>query len=110
MPDYYLQSINNWSDMASDSLDPANQCLWYNKNLNLGAKTVYNERLMSIGMWVIGDLFDSTGVISFDTWLKRGALERDRIMFYGILKGISNTWKNLTNIDNGNGNTITCGQ
>jgi len=109
MPDYYLQSINNWSDMASDSLDPANQCLWYNKNLKLGAKTVYNERLMSIGMWVIGDLFDSTGVISFDTWLKRGALERDRIMFYGILKGISNTWKNLTNIDNGNGNTITCG-
>jgi exonuclease III len=109
MPDYYLQSITNWSDMATKPLEPASQCLWYNKTLKLGAKTVFHERLMSIGMWVIGDLFDSTGVISFDTWLKRGALERDRIMYYGIVKGIRKAWKNLTRIDNGYRNTIMCG-
>ena len=94
IPAYYSQSISNWSNMKSSTIiEPSNQCLWYNKRFRLGTKTAYNERLMSIGMWVVSDLFDNTGVIPFSIWMKRGALELDRIMWYGILKCIKHEWK-----------------
>ena len=60
-------------------------CIWNNKTLKVGGKSVYNEWLMASGMWIISDLFDKNGIlIPFNTWLKRGAVELDRLVWYGI--------------------------
>ena len=37
----------------------ASHCLWYNKNLKIGGKTVYSVRLFSTGLRVVHDLFEN---------------------------------------------------
>ena len=60
-------------------------------------KTVYNENLFSIGMWYVGDLFDEGNLLSFDTWVRRGANEADRLAWYGIVNCIYKKW-NIHNV------------
>ena len=57
MPQYYVNSIINWSRIKIPSSevgknDVSSQCLWYNKNLKIGGKTVYNARF--IFHWSVG--------------------------------------------------------
>ena len=49
------------------------QPLWYNRELKIGFKSVYNQNLLSIGMWCVGDLFTDGNIIPFDVWLNQGA-------------------------------------
>jgi len=62
--------------------------LMYNKNLKVGAKSVYNEQLMSAGLWVVADIFDRSNLIPFDTWFQRDAIELDRMTYYSIVNCI----------------------
>ena len=39
-------------------------------------------------MWYVGDLFDEGSLLSFDTWVRRGANEADRLAWYGIVNCI----------------------
>ena len=56
--------------------------------IKIGFKTAYNENLFSIGMWYVGDLFDEGNLLSFDTWVRRGANKADRLAWYGIVNCI----------------------
>ena len=85
MPQYYVNSIINWSriKMPSSEIgknDVSSQCLWYNKNLKIGGKTVYKARLFSTGLWVVQDLFENGILLPFETLLQRGAREIDRMI------------------------------
>ena len=53
--------------------------------------------LFSIGMWHVGDLFDEGNLLSFDTWVRRGANEADRLAWYGIVNCIYKKW-NIHNV------------
>ena len=52
---------------------------------------------MSIGMWTVADLYESDGqtIIPFTTWLKRGAVERDRLVWLGIINVIKHIQLNF---------------
>ena len=98
---YYVNAIKEWSRLSSLSVgDEDNisaQPLWYKREIKIGFKTVYNENLFSIGMWYVGDLFDEGNLLSFDTWVRRGANEADRLAWYGIVNCIYKKW-NIHNV------------
>ena len=92
MPCYYVNAIKEWSRLSSLSVEDVDnisaQPLWYKREIKIGFKTVYNENLFSIGMWYVGGLFDEENLLSFDTWVRRGANEADRLAWYGIVNCI----------------------
>ena len=59
MPCYYVNAIKEWSRLSSlsvgDEDNISTQPLWYNREIKIGFKTVYNKNLFSIGMWYVGD-------------------------------------------------------
>ena len=57
MPCYYVNAIKEWSRLSSLSVGDVDnisaQPLWYNREIKIGFKTVYNENLFSIGKWML---------------------------------------------------------
>ena len=99
LPLYYKNSIIIWQSVSHHVTNNnlLSNCLWYNKGIKLGGKSVYSKNLMSIGMWTVADLYECDGqtVIPFSTWQKRGAVELDRLTWLGIVnvvKPIRNTF------------------
>ena len=74
LPDYYTKVIESWQSMKYDLHDDfANQLIWYNKNVKIGNKCVYGQRLFQCGMWIINDLYKDATIIPFEVWKSRGA-------------------------------------
>ena len=98
LPSYYVNgyAIRNWSQLSGQSKELMNntwlQPLWYNRELKIEFKSVYNLNLLSIGMLCVGDLFTDGNVIPFDVWLNRGAREIDRMTWGGLVISISKKW------------------
>ena len=52
LPSYYsnaFQSGSMVSSLAQKSLNSISSCLWYNKNIRIGGKSIFNSNLFSIG-------------------------------------------------------------
>ena len=92
LPLYYKNSIIIWQSVSHHVTNNnlLSNCLWYNKGIKLGGKSVYSKNLMSIGMWTVADLYecDEQTVIPFSTWQKRGAVELDRLTWLGIVNAV----------------------
>ena len=89
IPRYYLDSLEAWNELRiniSSLIDVKEDFLWYNKNLAINGKTVYNERLFMAGLWSISDLFDRNDIcIPFGVWVGRGAHLTDFMLWRGIV-------------------------
>ena len=89
IPKYYQDSILNWSSVscqtASNDQCKSNSYIWYNRHITVGGKTLYNNNLFSIGLWVINDLFENNRIIPFNVWKVRGATELDRLTYSAII-------------------------
>ena len=102
LPLHYKYSITNWQNIFNHSENTSGEnelsnCIWYNRNIKVGGNSIYNKNLMSIGMWTVADLYESDGqtIIPFTTWLKRGAVERDRLVWLGIINVIKHIQLNF---------------
>ena len=98
MPQYYVNSIINWSRINIPSSEVginnvSSHCLWYNKNIKIGGKTVYSARLFSTGLWVVHDIFENGILLPFEILLQRGAREMDRITWFGMVRCVDKTYK-----------------
>ena len=67
MPTYYLTPFQKWSKLSSKTESIKGQCLWYNKGIKVGQKSVLCSNLFSIGMWFVDDLFENGKLILFET-------------------------------------------
>ena len=79
---YYRNAITYWRVIsASANEEIESNFIWYNKNVKLGGKTVFNENLFSMGIWTLHDLFDNENhsLIPFNRFRERGATENDRL-------------------------------
>jgi len=89
IPRYYFDALVAWNElrMSIPSLiDVKQDFLWYNKNLVINGKTVYNERLFMAGLWSVSDLFDrNDSVTPFRVWVVRGAHLTDFMLWRGIV-------------------------
>ena len=80
VPKYYMDSINFWREMKFEEKNDeqlVNHFIWYNKNVKLENKTIFNKRLFTCGMWYATDLYMNGNLIPFQTWLARGAQYMD---------------------------------
>ena len=99
LPMYYLDSVKYWRevklDTVHDKCDLNNQFVWYNVNIRLGNKTVYNDRLMKCGLWYVSDLYRNGRLILYNEWMNRGALVTDFFKWRCLIDGIPQDWKQM---------------
>ena len=99
VPDYYVDSVKAWREVKYDEVtspeDLHNQFLWYNRNVLIDGKTLYNARLSSCGLWKVTDLYKQGTLINFDTWKQRGAETKDFLSFQGILFALPHSWTRM---------------
>ena len=65
LPEFYKECIVAWTllneDNPSSSSEIANQVIWNNQFICIESKSVYNSRLIDLGIVKIGDLYDTWG-------------------------------------------------
>ena len=92
MPDYYLTPFQKWSKLSSKTDSIKGQCLWCNKSIKVGKKSVFCSNLYSIGMWFVDDLFENGKLVLFETWKHREASETDRMIWCGVVRFVREKW------------------
>ena len=99
IPLYYKDSISFWrhikSEIVYEKQDLNNQLVWYNINILINNKSVFNDRLFKCGLWNVNDLYNDGELIPFDTWQSRGAFKCDYMLWRGIIKSLPNLWNIL---------------
>ena len=91
LPQYYKDILKAWINIRNISQDNnvnLKQIIWYNKNVKIGDKSVYNERLLLAGLWTTSDLYENGRLIPFIEWKKRGAIAKDFLIWRGLLQTI----------------------
>ena len=83
LPDYYKDSILTWHLLKSKG---GREFIWYNKDIKINKKTIYNHRLFQAGLWTLEDLYVDKIVIQFHVWLKRGAMPNDFLLWRGLVQ------------------------
>ena len=65
LPEFYKECIVAWTLLNEDnpfsSSEIANQVIWNNQFICIESKSVYNSRLINLGIVKIGDLYDTWG-------------------------------------------------
>ena len=65
LPEFYKECIVTWTllneDNPSSSSEIANQVIWNNQFICIESKSIYNSRLIDLGIVRIGDLYDTRG-------------------------------------------------
>ena len=65
LPEFYKECNVTWSllneDNPSSSSGIANQVIWNNQFICIDSKSIYNSRMISLGIVRIGDLYDTRG-------------------------------------------------
>ena len=65
LPEFYKECVVAWTllseDNPSSSSEIANQVIWNNQFICIGSKSIYNSRLIDLGIVRIGDLYDTRG-------------------------------------------------
>ena len=84
------------------------QLIWYNADLTIGKKLVYNKSLFDCGMWFIKDLYSNGDIIPFQVWKERGAKTSDYLLWRGIVQAVKQKNPNRINIFEDDC-TVTCG-
>ena len=108
VPEYYRTSIRNWLEISyqtsSKKIDE-NMFLWYNKEFRIGDKCLYNDTLFRAGLWSVVDLCKDNTVVPFEVWKERGAEEKDRMLWMGLIKIFNHNFKKVGIVEKG----IKCG-
>ena len=74
-----MDSIKFWHSLKAKDNANFDDLTWYNKDIQIGKKTVFSSNLFKSGLWTSRDLFANEQIVSFETWLKRGAKQCDYI-------------------------------
>ena len=65
LPEFYKECTATWAllneDNPSSSSEIANQVIWNNQFICIESKSIYNSRLIDLGIVRIGDLYDIRG-------------------------------------------------
>ena len=62
--------------------------VWYNSDIKVGGKTLFNKRLFQAGLWTIPDMFNKGEIIGFNIWKDRGAKLCDFMIWRGLVNSI----------------------
>ena len=89
LPNHYKSVIENWSKMSctvgKNRIVGNDTYVWYNNDIKIAGKTLYDEHLFRAGLWTISDLYNGGNIIPFEVWRNRGATENNRLLWGGVV-------------------------
>ena len=84
------RSVDNESDVGI-----SNQLIFYNDNIRIENKTIFDKNLFEAGLWKVKDLFNENNqVISFEVLQRRGIRAEKYMVWRSIVTIVSQKWKN----------------
>ena len=107
LSNFYKEVIQNWKmiqyqhNVTKDEM--ISQWVWYNcKIFEDHLSQFFSKSLFQAGLWYIKDLFtENETVIPFHTWLKRGALPKDYLIWKKVVWTVNTRYEIIrTPIDN----------
>lgn len=84
MPTYYKDCLMAWKEIRANS-DKHTNFIWYNQDILINNKTVFNSHLFTAGVWTIYDLFEDNKPIAFRVWEKRGVPKSEFLTWIGLV-------------------------
>lgn len=102
-----LYSLNN-ENLNFSKGNLFNQYLFYNKNIKIGGRALYNKELFDAGIWHVKDLFDKNNkIIPFAEWNRRGISNSKYMYWCSMVTLIQKTNKRHNVPDEGHFNDLT---
>ncbi len=103
LPLYYFDCVKYWRQMKCEFViskeDFNNQFLWYNTNIKVNSKTVYNFNMFNSGLWNVNDLYDKGKLIPFNVWLNLVVHSSNYMLWHGIINALPVFWKTLLKLN-----------
>ena len=98
LPDFYKECIVTWTSLNQDNpstlSEIANQILWNNQFICINSKSIYNDRLINLGIVKIGDLFGIQGEFKKDLEPLYSTLSPvEHFFLFSLLSAIPEDWR-----------------
>ena len=97
--DFYKEVLSILHSLNKENLyftksNLINQYLFYNKNLKINGKHLYDKEMFEAGIWHVKDLFDQNNrIIQFADWKFRGISNSKYLLWRSMLNIIKNIYK-----------------
>ena len=84
----HLYELNRMN-LLNNNEDVINQYVFYNKNVVINGRMIYDKQLLDAGIWRISDLFDEKGnTISFNEWKSKGVCKSKFMLWRCLISKI----------------------
>ena len=110
-PEFYKEFIVTWAllneDNPSSLSEIANQVIWNNQFICIEFKSIYNNRLVDLGIVKIGDLYDTRGELKSNKEPLYSTLSPiDHFLLFSLFAAFPQEWCKVLKTDNNNNTFI----
>ena len=100
LPEFYKECVVAWTllseDNPSSSSEIANQVIWNNQFICIGSKSIYNSRLIDLGIIRIGDLYDTRGEFKSNKEPLYSTLSPvEHFLLFSLFNAIPQEWRKI---------------
>lgn len=95
---YNLESFCMLTSYEYEEL--ASMPIWYNPEINIGGKPVFNDIWFRNGVHIVADLLEGNELISYENFCNRFQFNPSFLLFYGLCQSIRTKWPNLMPLKN----------
>ena len=104
IPNFYRQILFSWFE-SRKSEKKENFCqeiIWFNQNIKVGGKSLWNEKWYGCGIKTISDLLNTSGnFLSYTEFKAKYKITCNFLEYAGMIKAIPKSWKSsIQKIDN----------
>lgn len=107
LPDFYIQLLDIWyafhNTTPTNVRDIISENIWYNENILIDNKPIFNSIWYNAGIRVIKDLVTGSRLMKKEELESKYFIQCDLMFYNGIITAIPNTWikeiKNTSNIE-----------
>ena len=105
LPEFYKECIVSWTlsneDNPSSVSEIANQVIWNNRFIYIASKSIYNNRLVDLGIGKIGDLYNTRGDLKSNKeplYLTLSPVEH-LILLFSLFNAFPQEWRKVLKIN-----------
>ena len=112
LPEFYKECIVTWSrlneDTPSSPSEIANQVTWNNQFICIESKSIYNSRLIDLGIVRIGDLYDTRGEFkSYKEPLYSTLSPVQHFLLFSLFNAFPEEWRKILKTNKNSISSIT---
>ena len=112
LPEFYKECIVTWTrlneDTPSSPSEIANQVIWNNQFICIESKSIYNSRLIDLGIVRIGDLHDTRGEFkSYKEPLYSTLSPVEHFLLFSLFNAFPEEWRKILKTNKNSISSIT---